>query len=103
MGSVYAALFRSRWVSAIAAAVVVLSLVLPPSGFGVPACQFKMLTHLPCFGCGLTRSFIGMGHLRPDRAAFYHPGGIPLFLLTLFLAGLLPLSKDRRMRLGRWA
>jgi hypothetical protein len=103
MGSLYAALIRSRWVSIIATAVVGLSLALPPSGFGIPACQFKMLTHLPCFGCGLTRSFIGMAHLRPDRAVFYHPGGIPLFLLTVFLAALLPLSTERRARLGCWA
>lgn len=103
MGSLYAALIRSRWVSIIAAAVVALSLALPPSGFGISACQFKMMTHLPCFGCGLTRSFIGMAHLRPDRAVFYHPGGVPLFLLTVFLAGLLPLSRERRARLGRWA
>lgn len=103
MGVFFAVLFRSRWTSAICLAVVVTALVLPLNGFGVPACQFKMLTRVPCFGCGLTRSFVGMAHLNPARAAFFHPGGVPLFLLVLFLAGLLPAPTATRERLAAWA
>jgi hypothetical protein len=44
-----------------------------------------------------------MAHLSPGRAAFFHPAGVPLFLLVLFLAGLLPAPASFRERLAAWA
>lgn len=101
-GAVLATMLRSRVVSALALAVVITALVLPPQGFGVPTCQFLEWTKLPCFGCGLTRSFVGMAHLNLARAAFFHPCGVPLFLLCLGLAGFVPVSRARRERCARW-
>src|SRR5437588_12182829 len=105
---VFTEFLGSKWASITCLAVVVLALVLPPQGFEfpggkpVPMCQFKIMTHLPCPGCGLTRSFIGMAHLDPARAARFHPLGLVLFPLTVFLAALLPLPGWRRQRLAAW-
>lgn len=46
-------------------------------------CHLKRVFHVPCPGCGLTRSFISMGHFNLLAAASYNVMGIPLFLLTL--------------------
>ncbi len=74
-------------------AVVVLSLALPlPTNgtiAGLPSvCPFFNATGLPCPGCGLTRSFVclGHGHLRESFA--WHPLGPLLFSgALLYLVG----------------
>lgn len=93
---------RSRWFSLLCLAVLAGALALPPEGLPGPGCQFKEWTHLPCLGCGMTRSFIGMAHLDLLRAALYHPVGIPLFLLTLGAAVLLPAPRALRARVEAW-
>ena len=104
MSQILALGFRSRIFSAICVVVVILSFALPPQkGFGIPMCEFKVLTHYPCLGCGLTRSFIDMAHLHPLRAGFYHPFGWVLFPLTALFASLLPASEKLRTRLAEWA
>jgi hypothetical protein len=100
---VIAYLLRARWFSLACAAVVALSVALPPQGLGLPACQFKELTQLPCFGCGLTRSFVGMAHLDLVRAVVFHPLGVPLFALTCLFGGLLPAPRRVRERCAAWA
>lgn len=96
-------LIRSRWAHYGALAVVLLAVGLPPDrGFGVPLCGFRIVTHLPCLACGMTRSFIALAHLDPARAAFYHPLGLILFPLTLALAALLITPVPRRLRLAGW-
>ena len=98
-----AQLIRSRWASLGALVVVVLALVLPPDrGFGVPLCHFRMVTHLPCLACGLTRSYIAFAHLDPPRAAFYHPLGLVLFPFTVFVAGLMLVRQPARARMAGW-
>jgi hypothetical protein len=97
-------LVRSRWAQVGALAVVVLAFVLPPDrGLGLPLCQFRLTTQLPCLACGLTRSYIALAHLDPARAAFYHPLGLFLFPVTVALAALLPVKTSVRERLERWA
>jgi len=103
MTSLFVQCFRSRIASGVCLAVAVAAFLLPPDAFNLPVCQFKAMTHLPCLGCGLTRSFIAMAHLRLERAAFMHPAGILLFPLFLAVAGLLPLREEARERLARWA
>ena len=103
MVTVVSQCLRSRLVSAACLVVVVLSFLLPPvKAFGVPMCQFKELTHYPCLGCGLTRSFVDMAHLHFARAGFYHPLGWVLFPLTLAVAALLPAPQALRERLVAW-
>jgi hypothetical protein len=57
---------------------------LPGMGSSLPElCHLKRIFHVPCPGCGLTRSFISMGHFDLFAAASYNVVGIPLFLVTL--------------------
>jgi hypothetical protein len=102
MAGALATWFRSRWASLACLAVVAAALLLPPEGLGLPLCQFKLMTGIPCIGCGLTRSFIGMAHLDVARAGFYHPAGVLLFPLVALTAALLPLPARVRERLARW-
>lgn len=57
---------------------------LPGMGSSLPElCHMKRVFRVPCPGCGLTRSFISMGHFDLFAAASYNVVGIPLFMLTL--------------------
>jgi hypothetical protein len=103
MAALVSQCIRSRWASVFCLAVVVLALLLPAGGFGIPLCQFRVLTHLPCLACGLTRSFIGMAHLDLGRAAFFHPVGVVLFPLFVLVAALLPASPRVREGAASWA
>ncbi len=66
-------------------AVLLLSILLPlPDANGrlllPPICAFKNLTGIPCPGCGLTRSFVCLGHGHFADSVRYHPLGPILFL-----------------------
>jgi uncharacterized protein DUF2752 len=47
-------------------------------------CSFRRITGLDCAGCGLTRSFISIGHGRLAEAWHYHPAGLLLYAIALF-------------------
>ncbi|HZL90331.1 MAG TPA: DUF2752 domain-containing protein [Pirellulaceae bacterium] len=47
-------------------------------------CTFRRLLGIECAGCGLTRSFISIGHLRLADAWHYHPAGLFLYALAAF-------------------
>ena len=49
-------------------------------------CLFKGLTHLPCFFCGLTRSFVLIGKGEWQASFQYHMLGIPIYMMTLGIA-----------------
>lgn len=52
----------------------------------IPAlCPFYILTGLPCPGCGLTRSFISLGHGRFIESLHWNPLGWLLFGLCVLL------------------
>lgn len=73
----------------IASAVLLASalLPLPKNGaiLGLPSlCPFHNITGLPCPGCGLTRSFVSMGHGHFVQALVWHPLGPVLFGAALF-------------------
>ncbi len=67
------------------------SLLLPPPGADgaighLPSvCPFYNLTGLPCPGCGLTRSFVCLGHARWHEALHWHPLGWLLYAACLLL------------------
>lgn len=78
-----------------AAAILVLSLLLPADGveqgvhlpgvgFALPStCVWSRLTHTGCPACGLTRGFILAAHGEWPRAAAMHPLAIPLLVLCV--------------------
>lgn len=47
-------------------------------------CSFRRMTGLDCAGCGLTRSFISIGHGRLADAWNYHPAGLLLYALAAY-------------------
>lgn len=66
--------------------VIVLSFVLPADGIGVSLCWFHALTHLPCPGCGLSRSFASLSHGRLQASLLYHPLGVLCYAFAVLLA-----------------
>ena len=65
---------RATW---LAAAVFVGGALLPPAwaAAGPPLCPFRLLTGLPCPGCGLTRSLVSLLHGDLTAAVYFHPLG----------------------------
>lgn len=85
-------LMRQWWfgdavVMAVCALILVLSMVMSPSpgiltlfGVEIPVlCTFRNLTGLDCPGCGLTRSFVFLGHGQLGSAFQMNWLGPPLF------------------------
>jgi Protein of unknown function (DUF2752) len=52
---------------------------------GPSFCPFKMLTGLPCPGCGLTRSAVAFLHGDLSTSAFYHPLGAPMVIAVVLI------------------
>lgn len=48
-------------------------------------CLFKKLSHIPCPGCGLTRSFLSIFKLDLLSCLKYNLLGLPLFLFFLLI------------------
>ncbi|MCE5327018.1 MAG: DUF2752 domain-containing protein [Planctomycetaceae bacterium] len=67
-----------------------------PSRVPMPPCSFYVNTHLPCPGCGMTRSMMAMGRGHVVEAFNFHPFGVVLF------SGLVALSCIGAVELG-WA
>ena len=55
-------------------------------------CPFKLLFHLSCPGCGLTRAFKEILHLNLLNSLSYNLLGIPLFII--FILSIILLIKD---------
>jgi hypothetical protein len=73
------------WTLATGAAVVLaLSIIFTPETLpGVGGCGFRMLTGLPCPGCGLTRAFCAISHGHFADAWGFNPFGFIFYALTL--------------------
>ncbi len=65
-----------------------ISFGVPPERLpDVPLCWFKYLTHLPCPACGLTHSFLCIGHGRWEDAWNWNPLGFLGFAVVLVWGG----------------
>ncbi len=64
-------------------------LPLPASGGRIAhlpsICLFYHLTGLPCPGCGLTRSFVCLGHGHWRESLHWHPLGLVIYGVLLLL------------------
>ncbi len=89
------------------AAVIALagSVILTPSGLahGPVICPFRALTALPCPLCGLTRSFVALGHADPLAAFDHHAFGPLLFLAALTMLALRVATVARGRPARRWS
>tara|TARA_B110000438_G_scaffold213382_1_gene205615 strand:+ start:1118 stop:1540 length:423 start_codon:yes stop_codon:yes gene_type:complete len=56
--------------------MLLVGIILPSSGMGIPLCMFKHLFSLPCPGCGLMRSVSSVLHGDFLKSWGYHPLGI---------------------------
>jgi len=65
---------RATW---LATAIVTGGALVPPAwaAAGPPLCPFRLLTGLPCPGCGLSRSLVSLLHGDLAAAVFFHPLG----------------------------
>ena len=82
----------TKMIAAAAAGVLLLSFGLPCDMVGMRFCFFRMITGLPCPGCGLTRSIIALSHAQWLQAWRYHPFGFVAYplLVVLTFAPLIP-------------
>lgn len=79
-----------------------LGAVLPPDGPRIPACPSRLLTGVPCPGCGLTRSVTSLEHGDVIRAWRYNPFG-PVAMVVLAWYAVRPLLGEARVCLvERW-
>ena len=100
-----------RLVACGALAVLVISLLYTPeTPPGLSVCAFHSTTGLPCPGCGLTRSFCAISHLRWGDAWTLNPFGFIWYALTLLLAARPALLRrtgyaewERRWMVSRWS
>ena len=86
--------------------------LVPPPGpdnkslLGLPdLCPIKALTHIPCPGCGISRSLVCTAHGELARAFLLHPLG-PVFFVILagFVAlRLFPKLQPSTKLINRWA
>ena len=92
-----------RFTRVLAAVVVAAAFVLPGDGTGFfQVCWFRATSHLPCPGCGLTRSFASITHLHLADSVAYHPFGLVFFVLLSAIL-LVSLSPARiRARVAQW-
>lgn len=97
------------FVLSMAAAVVLASVLLDTNTevvtfFGwelPPLCTWRRLTGMECLGCGLTRSFVFMGHLKLMDAFHLHLFGPVLYVFVTAQVPyrLLQLTRHLRVRL----
>ena len=68
--------------------VLVMSVIIPRAP-EIGLCSFKRLTGLPCAGCGMTRSFIALGHGDWTAGFEWHPIGVLLYMAMVLMLPLL--------------
>ncbi|MDQ7821485.1 MAG: DUF2752 domain-containing protein [Candidatus Eremiobacteraeota bacterium] len=67
-----------------ALAVLLLSFLIPSGFFKHTLCTFKVLTGLPCPGCGISRSILQISHGHFIKAFRFNPMGFPVYLFLIF-------------------
>lgn len=92
---------RSLLLASLGAATLVASFAYAPWAESGPVlCPFRLLTGLPCPGCGLTRSFCAMAHGHLNQALGFHLFGPALFVAVVALVPLLAFEVATARRIG---
>jgi hypothetical protein len=88
--------------SVVAPLILAAVVVLPSSGLGIRVCLFRILSGLPCPGCGMTRALSSLLHGDGVAAFFYHPFVFAVFpaLALISVHGLLPNNVRGRLHRG---
>jgi hypothetical protein len=95
--------FLGRFTRILAAVVVAAAFVLPGDGTGfIPVCWFRATSHLPCPGCGLSRSLASITHLDFASALAYHPFGLLFFPLLCAILAVSLAPAGVRTRVAAW-
>jgi hypothetical protein len=76
---------KTLWVGLAAMGILAGTLLLAHYHVPGPPCLFRLLTGIPCPGCGMTRSLMALWRGDLLTSFRYHPLGPPLFLACLFL------------------
>lgn len=88
----------------ISLSLILLSALLesPPLPFDV--CLFKVVTGLPCPSCGMTHSFICLGHYQLKEAFFYNLMGpfVYFSLIVVFLISIYELFSKKALLSILW-
>ncbi len=73
--------------------------VLSPGGIedGPVVCPFRLLTGLPCPGCGLTRSWVYLAHGQWSDSLLANPFGVVLLALLVGLVAAVVTARARRL------
>ncbi len=81
---------------------LIIAVVHPPHGLGMPICWGRLATGLPCPGCGLTRSLSCAVRGMFQESFAYHPFGVLVLVFFMLAAVVSVLSKPRRRWLARF-
>ncbi len=77
----------TRGIGLLSTVALVISAFLSGKHSAGPGCVFRRAFHIPCPGCGLTRSFAALWHGNLSASFHFHPLGLPLFALMAMGAG----------------
>ena len=81
---------------------LLMAVMSPAGGLGIPLCWFQSATGLPCPGCGLMRSLsCGIRGMFLE-SWHYHPMGLLILALFALTAGQSLLPRSRRERLAQF-
>ena len=88
----------TEWIAAGGVAAAAGAFVLSPDGIddGPVVCPFRLLTGLPCPGCGLTRSWVYLAHGQWRDSFLANPFGIVLVALLVALVAAVVVARARR-------
>lgn len=88
--------------AALGAGMLMAGAALPPDWvmYGPQLCVFKIMSGVPCPGCGLTRSVVLLMHGDVSGSLFFHPLGVLFVLGAIVLAAVDLLAWWRSQRVG---
>jgi hypothetical protein len=90
----------TEWIATGGLGVATGAFVLSPDGIddGPVVCPFRLLTGLPCPGCGLTRSWVHLAHGQWRDSFLANPFGMVLVGLLVALVAAVVIARMQRTR-----